>query len=44
MVPDILDTFGLASVIYFLLVISLLPLVTIIGWFGAQLTFPIEKE
>ena len=44
MVPDILDTFGLASVIYLVLVLSLLPLVTVIGWFGAQLTFPIEKE
>ena len=44
MVPDILDTLRLASVIYFLLVLSFLPLVTIIGWFGAQLTFPIEKD
>jgi predicted heme/steroid binding protein/uncharacterized membrane protein len=44
MVPDILDNFGLASVIYFVLVLSFLPLVTFIGWFGAQLTFPIEKE
>ncbi len=44
MVPDILDTFRLASVIYFVLVLSFLPLVTVIGWFGAQLTFPIEKD
>ena len=44
MVPDILDTFGLASVIYLVLVLSFLPLVTVIGWFGAQLTFPIERE
>ena len=44
MVPDILDTFRLASVIYLVLVLSFLPLVTVIGWFGAQLTFPIEKE
>ena len=44
MVPDILDSLGLASVIYFVLVLSFLPLVTVIGWFGAQLTFPIEKE
>jgi predicted heme/steroid binding protein/uncharacterized membrane protein len=42
-VPDILDSLGAASAIYFLLVISLLPLVTVIGWFGAQITFPIEK-
>jgi len=44
MVPDILDTFRFASVIYFVLVLSFLPLVTVIGWFGAQLTFPIEKD
>lgn len=43
-VPDILDTYGLTSVIYLVLVLSLLPLVTVIGWFGAQLTFPIEKD
>jgi predicted heme/steroid binding protein/uncharacterized membrane protein len=43
-VPDILDSLSVASVIYFLLVLSFLPMVTIIGWFGASLTFPIEKE
>ncbi len=43
-VPDIQDTFGLASVIYFILVLSFFPLVTVVGWFGAQLTFPIEKD
>jgi predicted heme/steroid binding protein/uncharacterized membrane protein len=43
-VPDILDTFGLASVIYLILVLSFFPLVTVVGWFGAQLTFPIEKD
>jgi uncharacterized membrane protein len=43
-VPDILDTFELASVIYLILVLSFFPLVTVVGWFGAQLTFPIEKD
>jgi predicted heme/steroid binding protein/uncharacterized membrane protein len=43
LVPDILDTLTLSSVIYFLLVLSLLPMVTVIGWFGAALTFPIEE-
>ena len=33
-----------AGYLYLLLVLSLLPLVTVIGWFGASLTFPIEKE
>jgi len=44
MVPDILDSLGIASVIYVLLVLSLLPMVITIGWFGAELTFPIEEE
>lgn len=43
MVPQILDSFSTASVIYFLLVLSLLPMVITIGWFGAELTFPIEE-
>jgi uncharacterized membrane protein len=43
-VPDILASFQFASLIYFLLILSLFPMVTVIGWFGAKLTFPIEKE
>jgi predicted heme/steroid binding protein/uncharacterized membrane protein len=42
--PRILDSLSLGSVVYFCLVLSLFPLVTIIGWYGAKLTFPIEKE
>jgi predicted heme/steroid binding protein/uncharacterized membrane protein len=44
LVPYILDSWGLSSVIYLVLVLSFLPLVTVIGWFGAQLTFPIEQD
>ena len=43
-VPDILSSFSLASVVYFLIILSFAPLVSIIGWFGAKLTFPIERE
>jgi predicted heme/steroid binding protein/uncharacterized membrane protein len=43
-VPDILTSFRAASVAYVLLVFSLVPLVSIIGWFGATLTFPVEKD
>jgi len=43
-VPDILSSFTPAAGIYFLLVLSLLPLVTILGWFGAMMTFPIERD
>jgi predicted heme/steroid binding protein/uncharacterized membrane protein len=43
-VPDILSPFSLAGSLYLVLIISLLPLVTVMGWLGAQLTFPVEKE
>jgi len=42
-VPDILDSFGAGSAFYFLLILSLSVQVTVIGWFGAHLTFPIEE-
>ena len=32
------------NLIYLLLVLSLAPMVSILGWFGATMTFPIEKE
>jgi predicted heme/steroid binding protein/uncharacterized membrane protein len=44
LVPDILTTFRPASVIYLAIILSFLPLVTVIGWHGAKLTFPIERE
>ncbi len=43
-VPDILMPFRFASVVYLILILSLFPLVTALGWYGASLTFPIEKE
>ncbi len=43
-VPDILGPFRSASWFYLLCILSLIPLVSVIGWFGASLTFPIEKE
>lgn len=42
--PDILDTLIGPGFLYLLLVLSLAPLVIVIGWFGAQLTFPFEKD
>jgi uncharacterized membrane protein len=41
--PDILVEIDAAGIIYAILVLSLFPLVTVIGWFGAALTFPTEK-
>jgi predicted heme/steroid binding protein/uncharacterized membrane protein len=43
-VPGILHPFSWASGVYLILVLCLLPLVVIIGWFGATLTFPLKKE
>ncbi len=43
-VPDVLVNFTGLSSIYLLLVLSLALLVTIIGWFGASMTFPVEKD
>ena len=43
-VPDVLENLSGVGLVYLLLVLSFLPIVTVIGWFGAQLTFPIENE
>ena len=41
--PDILTTLRGVSFIYLLLIFSLCPMVLVIGWYGAKLTFPIER-
>ena len=38
--PGILISLTGGSILYFILILSLIPIVTVIGWFGAQLTFP----
>ncbi len=43
-VPDIMTNFRAISIIYLLLILSLSPMVAVIGWFGAKMTFPLEKE
>ena len=43
-VPGIINPFTWASGLYLVLVLCLLPLVIIIGWFGATLTFPLKRE
>jgi predicted heme/steroid binding protein/uncharacterized membrane protein len=42
--PDILSRFRTASIVYLFLLCSLFALVAVIGWFGATLTFPLDKE
>jgi predicted heme/steroid binding protein/uncharacterized membrane protein len=43
MKPDILNSIHPGSIIYFLLVLALVPMITVIGWYGASMTFPVEK-
>jgi len=42
--PDLLPSLTGGRILYLLLVFSLAPLVAVIGWFGATLTFPVEKK
>jgi uncharacterized membrane protein len=42
--PDILLSWGWRSIIYFLLILSLTPLVTVISFFGGLLIFPLEND
>ena len=43
-VPLVMESIQGANLIYLLLVVSLFPIVVVIGWFGAFLTFPVEKS
>jgi predicted heme/steroid binding protein/uncharacterized membrane protein len=43
-VPHVLDSLQGSGMLYLLLVLSLSVLVTIIGWNGASMTFPVENE
>ncbi|MFZ0612761.1 MAG: DUF2231 domain-containing protein [Desulfobacterales bacterium] len=42
--PAVMDDFGGAGLLYLLLVLALVPMISIIGWFGATMTFPVEKK
>ena len=42
--PEVLTFSTGGSILYFLLILSLIPVVTIIGWFGATLTFPLGRK
>ena len=43
MVPDILVSPDIRSLVYLALLFCLFILVAVVGWFGASLTFPLEK-
>ena len=40
--PNILDSVNAASIIYFLLLLALIPMITVICWYGASMTFPVD--
>jgi hypothetical protein len=42
--PGVLDDLQGAGMVYLLLVLSLAPMTAVIGWYGASMTFPIEKQ
>jgi uncharacterized membrane protein len=42
--PDVFTSLGKEGIAYLLLILSLIPLVGVIGWYGARLTFPLEKQ
>jgi predicted heme/steroid binding protein/uncharacterized membrane protein len=41
--PNVLTRLEGSGYLYLVLILSLFPLVTVIGWFGAKLTFPTEE-
>jgi predicted heme/steroid binding protein/uncharacterized membrane protein len=43
-VPEIMRPIAGGSIVYLLLIFSLVPVVTVVGWFGATLTFPVERK
>jgi predicted heme/steroid binding protein/uncharacterized membrane protein len=43
-VPDIMLIPRPARIVYFVIILSLFPLASVIGWFGAQMTFPLERK
>jgi predicted heme/steroid binding protein/uncharacterized membrane protein len=43
-VPHVMDSIQGVNIMYLLLIVSLFPIVIVIGWFGAFLTFPVEKH
>jgi len=43
-VPDVLDSLGVGSIVYVFILISFIPVVSVTGWYGATLTFPVEHE
>lgn len=43
-VPDVMVNLQGSNILYFLFSLSFFPLISIIGWYGATMTFPVEEE
>ena len=43
-VPQVMESIQGANIVYLLLILSLFPIVVVIGWYGAHLTFPVEHD
>ena len=43
-VPEVMTAREGADTVYLLLSLCLFPLISVIGWYGATMTFPIEEE
>ena len=43
-VPDVMDSLQGPGLVYLVLVLSLSVFITIIGWNGAAMTFPVEQD
>ncbi len=42
--PDIMINLQGANILYFLCSLAYIPLIVIVGWYGATMTFPLEEE
>jgi hypothetical protein len=42
--PEVMDGVQSGNLLYLLLVLALFPMVSIVGWYGATMTFPVEKK
>lgn len=42
--PRVLDHLAGINILYLILVLALLPMISVVGWYGATLTFPLSKK
>ena len=42
--PGVMENLSGINILYLIMVLSFLPMISILGWYGATMTFPLEKE